>query len=357
MARLMAAIYVYFPAYYTPSNAYQTNYSMILNSSAWAIYSNNPHSSSKIENKIGTVSGGVQRYQFDEHINSGDVGISKTSSVNVNNYSLNVKVTGKTDSAQKFDNANTPYYALYRMNGDKKEYAMILYGANSLSSYSSTIYGWYSKEGMVALKPALGDWFDENGNLTSTICNPIANYSMNFTLNTKTTDIEEYGRTIYGLAPGEYYIEELTIGTDAQNNIKQYHYQKATKPFKVTIGQKYNPDYAPFSVDTKDKLIDELSVTFAQEDPADRTIDSEVVTPAPAADGDKHSVIKTRTETEAATADGLVEVRITHNSLHLIWLPETGGIGTTIFFIVGGIIVVAATVLIVTRFRVKRERL
>ena len=58
-----------------------------------------------------------------------------------------------------------------------------------------------------------------------------------------------------------------------------------------------------------------------------------------------------------ATPNGVVDVLITHKSLQLIWLPETGGIGTTIFFIVGGAIVVMATVLIVTRFRVKRERL
>ena len=36
-------------------------------------------------------------------------------------------------------------------------------------------------------------------------------------------------------------------------------------------------------------------------------------------------------------------------------LPSTGGIGTTIFYIVGGILVVGAAILLVTKKRMSRE--
>ena len=34
-------------------------------------------------------------------------------------------------------------------------------------------------------------------------------------------------------------------------------------------------------------------------------------------------------------------------------LPDTGGIGTTIFYIVGGVLVVAAAILLITKRRMK----
>lgn len=364
-------IYIYFPAYY---NASQTTISggnnMTIGASAWVIYSNNPHTTAVMKNELITdpsasVSGNV--YKCGEHIASNDVGISKVSSINVNSYSLKWSVTGKNNNGEQvFDrfSSNYPVYALYKKGADNiKRYALMYRGRNTATgtSYDAQVVGWYTTD---ELKKYSTDFFADDKINTENI-SISSDYNITFILNEAAIRDKEFYRNIHGLAPGEYYIEELTIGEDTNANIKNHHYQKATKPFKLTIDQKYNPDYAPFNKDTKNQLIDELSVTFAQEDPADRTIDSEVVTPAPAADGDKHSATKKLNITnegdtltvDPATADGLVEVKITHNSLHLIWLPETGGIGTTIFFIVGGIIVVAATVLIVTRFRVKRERL
>ena len=36
-------------------------------------------------------------------------------------------------------------------------------------------------------------------------------------------------------------------------------------------------------------------------------------------------------------------------------LPETGGIGTTIFFVLGGVLVIGAGVLLIVRLRMKAE--
>ena len=52
----------------------------------------------------------------------------------------------------------------------------------------------------------------------------------------------------------------------------------------------------------------------------------------------------------------LMSMRVTYIKKGLT-LPVTGGIGTLIFFAVGGALVVISTVAIVTKFRVKREQL
>ena len=64
---------------------------------------------------------------------------------------------------------------------------------------------------------------------------------------------------------------------------------------------------------------------------------------------------KTAVETLYANKDqALVSVKITYIKPG-VRLPKTGGIGTVIFFAAGGAIVLAATVLIVTRIRVRKE--
>ena len=53
------------------------------------------------------------------------------------------------------------------------------------------------------------------------------------------------------------------------------------------------------------------------------------------------------------TATGIVNVTVANNQGTT--LPETGGIGTTIFYIIGGVLVVGAGVLLIVRLRMKAE--
>ena len=50
---------------------------------------------------------------------------------------------------------------------------------------------------------------------------------------------------------------------------------------------------------------------------------------------------------------GIVSTNVENNSG--TQLPETGGIGTTVFYILGSVLVLAAVVLLVTRKRMSRK--
>lgn len=57
----------------------------------------------------------------------------------------------------------------------------------------------------------------------------------------------------------------------------------------------------------------------------------------------------------ATVADGgILEATITNNSGST--LPSTGGIGTRIFYIIGGILMAAAAVVLITKIRYKKEK-
>ncbi|MDE7398813.1 MAG: LPXTG cell wall anchor domain-containing protein [Oscillospiraceae bacterium] len=359
-------IYIYFPAYYTNSNVITESDRLIKPAHTWAVYSNNPYSTAKANGGLSRDNGWVYRYVINGHVNSGDVGISPVSETNINTYSLTVHVGGDeedTNGNKLFEYSNSDY-ALYRVNDEgEKEYALLYRGRNN---GTTLCIGWYTISEIEEYFSGYGSVLEGEGDSVKIASgnHPIStsDFTLNFTLNSTVRDdnnkIVSYSRTINGLSFGIYYIEELSIGLDVQNNIKTYHYEKATQPFKLTIGQEYNPNVTSFVEANMAELINKLSVDFDQLETKDRTISAEILKPVPN-DGntDKNSVVRNLTENEAATDDGIVEVLITHKSMHLIWLPETGGIGTTIFFIIGGTIVVAATVLIVTRFRIKRERL
>ena len=57
----------------------------------------------------------------------------------------------------------------------------------------------------------------------------------------------------------------------------------------------------------------------------------------------------TVTESDGAVDTGIVSTNVENNSG--AQLPETGGIGTTIFYILGGLLVLTAVVLLVTKKR------
>ena len=61
-------------------------------------------------------------------------------------------------------------------------------------------------------------------------------------------------------------------------------------------------------------------------------------------------------EPVTVTADATAAVEITVVNNPGTELPSTGGIGTTIFYVVGGLLIVAAGVLLITRKRMSRER-
>ena len=374
-------IYIYFPAFFWGDRITDDN-RLTMPAHAWAVYSNNPHSTATVRNgQKGSISGGfTSRYQINGHVNVGDVGISSVSETNINTYALNVHVGGEGANGDKNFDQNNSFYTLYRFNDEgEKEYAL-LYRPCSINT-KSYCAGWYTID---RIKEYFGgydiiDGEGENAKI-KVGSNRISDNSRNGTYDLNFMALDEvkgkdkdgkditvsYKRTIDGLAPGTYYIEELAITNgNGTLNTDRYHYKLATKPFELVVGQKYNldknlPSATPFDVANKNYLIGELSVDFDQLETKDRTISAEILKPVPnegATDASKNSVLRNLTATEAATDDGIVEVLITHKSEQLIWLPETGGIGTTIFFIIGGTIVVAATVLIVTRFRIKRERL
>ena len=64
--------------------------------------------------------------------------------------------------------------------------------------------------------------------------------------------------------------------------------------------------------------------------------------------GDEHKIEFTRDVTKGSMSTDIV------NQKGLV-LPETGGIGTTIFYVVGGLLIAAALVLLITKKRMTKE--
>lgn len=348
-------IYIYYPAILNSFNVYNGQNYLLNANRIWAVYSNNPYA-----DKLNYVKTGSNNYGF-THVQNNEVGVSPIAEANVNTYSVKLTVGGEngyTDGAK---------FALYREVGDKtREYAVTAVGI--ADSYvrrwipeSELMAG--AQEGKTIEQVLLGYYNGTNGDgayVASTV-----------------KGITAGGVTIRGLAAGEYYLQELTInsngvvGTDNQNdpaheNIKNKHYVLAEKPIKFKVGNKYNQSVSGGYVsNSKKTFIDELTVDFFQET-KERAIDTYIYKPNPGTDAegkvipvinDSITTALVETDSKYATEDGGIEIQVYHKTLNLIWLPETGGIGTTIFFIVGGTIVMAAVVMILTRFCVKRERL
>ena len=65
------------------------------------------------------------------------------------------------------------------------------------------------------------------------------------------------------------------------------------------------------------------------------------------------SQISTMTSTATTWADGNGGIHIVNNAGAL--LPGTGGMGTTLFYVIGGGLMVAAAVLLITKKRMERK--
>lgn len=145
------------------------------------------------------------------------------------------------------------------------------------------------------------------------------------TLTTSTKGTMKGIFTVSGLDDGIYSLEE-TQPLDGYNTIKD--------PIKVTItantknGQNWTdntPGNAFITADADGKPVNPLEITIGE--------------------GDKAAT------TEGFADTGIVSTTVVNNKG--VELPGTGGIGTTIFYVVGGILVVGAAVLLIAKKRTK----
>lgn len=362
-------IYIYYPAILTNQNVYQSENYLLNANRVWAVYSNNPYAK-----ELNYTYGG----NGCTHITNGDVGVTPIVEANVNTYGVTLKVDGNDGYT------NGAKYALYRevtdSEGNKtREYA---YMHVVISANASCVKWWIPES---ELQAELDEELEKEEPGFETIEGALLNYSKNdsykdfFAYLGNYNGINTSGMKIKGLAAGEYYIQELTISSNGISSGKEYdnpkhenltthHYELAKEPFKFNIVNEYNNSVSGYLGvnDNQKTFISKLTVDFLQDNP-ERTIETWIYKPlGDQVLEDKNNVKYTKDHVETtlneasskyATEDGEIEIQVYHKKVNLIWLPETGGIGTMIFFIVGGAIVVTAVVLIVTRHRVKRERL
>ena len=362
-------IYIYYPAILTNQNVYQSENYLLNANRVWAVYSNNPYAK-----ELNYTYGG----NGCTHITNGDVGVTPIVEANVNTYGVTLKVDGNDGYT------NGAKYALYRevtdSEGNKtREYA---YMHVVISANASCVKWWIPES---ELQAELDEELEKEKPGFTKIEGALLNYSKNDSGKDFLAYLGNYygintsGMKIKGLAAGEYYIQELTISSNGissgkendnpkHENLTTHHYELAKEPFKFNIVNEYNNSVSGYlgENDNQKTFISKLTVDFLQDNP-ERTIETWIYKPlGDQVLEDKNGVKYTKDHVETtlntaptkyATEDGEIEIQVYHKKVNLIWLPETGGIGTMIFFIVGGALVVAATVLIVTRFRVKRERL
>lgn len=360
-------IYICYPAILNEQNVYvNENYLLNVNR-IWAVYSNDPYA-----NKLTNGDGGYS------HVVFGEVGVTTIAEANVNTYSVKLSVdgiNGYTDGAK---------FALYRnvTDGDAtiKEYACLYYNTSGIGNLT------YVKRWVPETEIIPG----ENETFEDALQNYIYSYGSTknegYVLSTVlSSSIDAGGVQIKGLAAGEYYLQELTISNKNPNheNITMKHYELAKDPIKFSVENEYNQNvngylgtagndengnaiFETTGNGNSKTFISKLTVKFAQEK-QEKAIDTYIIKPTGTDDEGNIVSVKNGSITTSlneaegsaayATEDGKIEIQVYHNELHPFRLPQTGGIGTMIFFIVGGAIVTAAVVMIVTRLRVKRERL
>lgn len=135
--------------------------------------------------------------------------------------------------------------------------------------------------------------------------------------------------------PSEFEFTGLEAGRYCLVETKAPEGYNATGPWYFEIVATYTTD------STGAQVLDTFKIHQTDEDGNQLTADSGAII----ADGSKSD----DTTTTGKNEGGLVKWDVVNNSG--IELPETGGIGTTIFYIVGGVLVVGAVVLLITKRR------
>lgn len=354
---------------------------------AKAVYSNNPNLKSLKDGETAydktTAPDGVKLY-LDTSKAPGSlpnpVGISKESSANIVTYRLRVHAT--TNDLLGLNQSGGVEGARFALVDNKTgKYAQV----KQLGSYSTydTVDGELIRDPNNTSNPnaptnqgsanvyKITGWVEKADDANPADDCILKTYNKDVDIN-KLYGNNNSGRfEILGLAPGEYTLVALdeniktadtymsSVSTTTHN--KDYKLQKDDGIAKIEYKFSFNPDlvdactklpylthYAPIgstaasqpansAVITNDNiLIENFNMRWWK--------GTEEITDKPEWWlGQKNDV-------------GLMSMRVTYVKKGLT-LPVTGGIGTFIFFAVGGALVVISTVAIVTKFRVKRERL
>lgn len=228
------------------------------------------------------------RYQQDPHDSNTMVNTAENL---VQVFTFGVDIT-KIDGARK-EVLPGADFVLYRQRGGQNEYALI--------NNHGWIYDW-TKESPTSLEEKIKTETDSNEKA-----------ELQKLLDDMTVTSGTDGKiTINGLAEDTYWLEE----TDAPEG-----FQKLEDPYQFQIDAIYNEN-----VDTTDGIVMPAELTSLDLLPKGGSR-------VPNTQGDK----------------AYVAVSIVNNPGHT--LPETGGIGTTIFYVVGGILAAGALVLLITRKR------
>lgn len=329
-------------------------------------YSNNP-------NYTGTGS--------DDTTEKNTTNDSNEDSVIVFTYALqNTKVNSKGETlegaqftlwryAKKF---NGTYW---QDNEEKKEYAVLnsegkvvgwVNSPPTTTVSSSETGGGTTTTTVIAVEPTdsgcLNTSTDDNGNTTYTYSKDDMTTISNVTTILKSGADGKF--TVTGLDDGKYYLQELIAPSSGNDNIT-YNLLNAPVLYVITADTENNQSWSNNAsealtelslsvfMNEKDKaVIDEQVSEYSESDTVDATNETikenNITYELKTGNAGKFII-----NVEESKSSGLLSAKIIDTSGTI--LPSTGGIGTKIFYIVGGILVVVTGVVLISRKRAKNE--
>ena len=183
---------------------------------------------------------------------------------------------------------------------------------------------------------------------------------VNVVLVTEETFTEAAGGEYWKLKDGTYTTTAPTVADDETDNTADYDsttikYTKTTSVVAKGNGKTetnvVGTVQADGTVTFKGLGAGEYTITETKTLPGYNTIDP--ITFTLTFDASKTPMFASNNDKVTVGTDNMLDTSIVNQSGSL--LPSTGGIGTTIFYVIGGILVVAAGVLLVTKKRMKAE--